>query len=320
MAFVLSKILWVVFNPGHLLLLAGLLGAAALFARRPALRSAGRWIVVSVALALGLLAVLPAGIWLAPLENRFPRPDGLPARVDGVIALGGALDVKRSHRRGAPELTEAADRLAALLELARRYPRARLIFTGGNGSLLDDGTREADLVPDLLARIGLDSGRLILERGSRNTHENALLSKALANPRPGETWVLVTSAFHMPRAVGVFRRSGWPVIPYPVDHQGLGGPDWTSAPNLARGLAEVTLATKEWAGLIAYRLFGWSDSLFPGPRSPGASPTVGPERPDAAALPATRVCGTRARSRWVTWGWGLGECGRSREGIPWLVG
>jgi uncharacterized SAM-binding protein YcdF (DUF218 family) len=320
MAFALSKILWVLFNPGHLLLFAGLLGAVALFAPLPGLRSAGRWIVASVLLALGLLAVLPAGIWLAPLENRFPAPDGLPARVDGVIALGGALDVKRSHRRGSPELTEAADRLAALLELARRYPEARLIFTGGNGSLLDNGTREADLVPDLLTRIGVAPGRLILERGSRNTHENAVLSKAMANPRPGETWVLVTSAFHMPRAVGVFRRSGWPVIPYPVDHQSLGRPDWTSAPDLARGLAEVTLAAKEWIGLVAYRLFDWSDSLFPGPQSAMASPTPVPKWPAAAALPAGRVCGTRGQSRLVTWGWGLGECRRSREGTPWLLG
>ena len=265
MRFVLSKIFWIAFNPAHLLLLLGLAGVLAMFAPRRGLRSAGRWLVTVMVLAMVLLAVLPAGIWLGPLENRFPPPANLPARVDGVIVLGGALDVKRSHRRGRPELTEAADRLAALIELAQRYPEVRFVFSGGSAALLDDDDREADLMPDLLTRLGGAPGRLILERESRNTHENAVLSKALADPRPGAPWVLVTSAFHMPRAVGVFRRTGWSVVPYPVDYQSLGRIDWTSAPDLTRGLAEVKLAMKEWVGLAAYRMFGWSDSLFPGP-------------------------------------------------------
>lgn len=265
MRFVLSKVLWIVFNPAHLMLLLGLLGVLAMFAHRRGLRSAGRWLVTVVVLAMVLLAALPAGVWLGPLENRFPSPDSLPARVDGVIVLGGALDVKRSHRRGRPELTEAADRLAALIELARRYPEVTFVFTGGSGALLDHGLREADLMPELLARLGVAPARLIVERESRNTHENAVLSKALANPRPGAPWVLVTSAFHMPRAVGAFRQNGWSVVPYPVDYRSLGGIDWTSPPDLTRGLAEVTLAMKEWVGLAAYRMFGWSDSLFPAP-------------------------------------------------------
>jgi uncharacterized SAM-binding protein YcdF (DUF218 family) len=265
MLFLLSKILWVVFNPAHVLLLLGLVGVLAMFAPRSGLRAAGRWLVTAMVLAMALLAVLPAGVWLGPLENRFPVPDSLPVRIDGVIVLGGALDLKRSNRRGRPELTEAADRLAALIELARRYPEVTFVFTGGSGALHDEGEREADLVPDLLARLGAAPARLILERESRNTHENAVLSKTLANPRPGEPWILVTSAFHMPRAVGVFRRNGWSVIPYPVDYHSLGRIDWTSGPDLTRALGEVTLAMKEWIGLVAYRMFGWSDSLFPAP-------------------------------------------------------
>lgn len=265
MRFVLSKIFWIIFNPAHVLLFLGLVGVLAMFTPRRGLRSAGRWLVTAVVLAMALLAVLPAGLWLGPLENRFPPPDSLPVRIGGVIVLGGALDVKRSHRRGRPELTEAADRVAALVELARRYPAATFVFTGGSAALLDDSNREADLVPELLARLGAMPERLILERESRNTHENAVLSKALAKPRPGEPWVLVTSAFHMPRAVGVFRRTGWSVVAYPVDYRSLGRIDWTSAPDLVRALAELSLATKEWIGLAAYRVFGWSDSLFPAP-------------------------------------------------------
>ena len=265
MRFVLSKIFWVVFNPAHLLLLLGLAGVLALYAPRGRLRSAGRRLITAVVLAMALLAVLPAGLWLHHLENRFPVPDPLPAKVDGVIVLGGALDVKRSHERGGLELTEAADRVAALIELARRYPEAAYVFTGGSAALLDSSRREADLIPELMARLGPAPDRLVLERDSRNTRENAVLSKALAKPGPGDTWILVTSAFHMPRAVGVFRRVGWSVIPYPVDYRSLGRVNWTSAPDLTRALSEVGLATKEWIGLIAYRVFGWSDSLFPGP-------------------------------------------------------
>lgn len=265
MRFVLSKIFWIVFNPAHLLLLLGLAGVLAMFAPRRGLRAAGRGLVTAMVLAMVLLAVLPAGVWLGPLENRFPAPESLPARIAGVIVLGGAVDAERSHRRGGPELTEAADRVAALVELARRYPEVRFVFTGGSGALLDEGEREADFLPDLLARLGAMPDRLILERDSRNTHENAVLSKALVNPRPGEPWVLVTSAFHMPRAVGAFRQNGWSVVPYPVDFRSLGRLDWTSAPDLTRGLAEASLAAKEWIGLSAYRLFGWSDSLYPGP-------------------------------------------------------
>jgi uncharacterized SAM-binding protein YcdF (DUF218 family) len=254
--------------------------------------------------AMAGLAFLPAGLWLSPLEDRFPPPTDMPSAVDGVIVLGGALDVKRSHWRGRPELSEAADRVAGLLELARCYPDAKVVFTGGTGALLDIRHREADLIPNLLDRMGSTADRLVLERDSRNTHENAVFSKALAEPRPGEVWFLVTSAFHMPRAVGAFRSNGWEVIPYPVDYRSIGRPDWTSPPDLVRGLVEVSLALREWVGLIAYRLFGWTDSLFPGPRPRNDGAGTASRETTAAALPGELACGTRAPSRLRTWGYG----------------
>jgi len=320
MEFVLSKVLWIAFNPGHLLLVLGFVGLVGLFMPLPRIRRAGRLLLAAMVLAMGGLAVLPAGLWLSPLEGRFPPPNDLPAGVDGVIVLGGALDVKGSHRRGRPELNEAADRVTGLLELARRYPDAKLVFTGGTGALLDDRHREADLIPNLLDRMGGTAERLVLERDSRNTHENAVLSKALAGPRPGETWILVTSAFHMPRAVGVFRRSGWEVIPYPVDYRSIGRPDWTSPPDLVRGLAEVSLATKEWAGLVAYRLLGWSSSLFPGPQPRNDGAARASKGTTAAALPGDHACGTRGPSRLETWGYDVDDSRRPRERTRYLQG
>ncbi len=265
MSYLLSKVLWIVLAPGHLLLLAGIAGVAGLFAPRPRLRRASRWLLALVVFCLAALALLPAGIWLGPLENRFQAPDRLPGKVDGIVVLGGALSIQRSQGRGRPELTEAADRLTTLIELARRYPQAKLVFSGGSAALLDRRLREADLITDFLGRLGLGSDRLILERDSRNTHENVVLSKALAKPTDREVWLLVTSASHMPRAVGVFRRYGWPVLPYPVDFQTTGRIEWRSRPNLQRGLVEVTRASKEWVGLLAYRLLGWSNALWPHP-------------------------------------------------------
>jgi uncharacterized SAM-binding protein YcdF (DUF218 family) len=104
-----------------------------------------------------------------------------------------------------------------------------------------------------------------MERLSRNTEENATLSKALAGPKPGERWLLVTSAYHMPRSVGLFRRAGFAVEPYPVDWR-------TSRENLltpfnlaGEGLERTDLAIREWMGLAAYRISGKTSELLPGP-------------------------------------------------------
>lgn len=265
MTFVISKVLWLVLAPGHLLVLLGLAGVLGLFLPWPRLRRAARWVLALVVFALAVLALVPGEVWLRPLENRFPQPSTLPGVVHGIVALGGGLSVHRSHERERPELNEAGDRLVALLELIRRYPEAKVIYSGGTAALLERDRREADAAGDFLHRMGIQSGRVILERQARNTRENVIRSKALAKPETGETWLLVTSAAHMPRAVGVFRRYAWPVIPYPVDYQTGGQLRWLSPPDLLGGLAAATIAAKEWVGLVAYRLLGWSAELLPGP-------------------------------------------------------
>jgi uncharacterized SAM-binding protein YcdF (DUF218 family) len=125
--------------------------------------------------------------------------------------------------------------------------------------------KESDFAPGLMAELGIDPARVIFERDSRNTYENALYTKRLAEPGPDEVWLLVTSAFHMPRAVGVFRQAGWRVVPYPVDYQS-GGLDHAGLGfDLVGGLDLIDLAVHEWLGLGAYRAFGWTDALYPGP-------------------------------------------------------
>lgn len=267
--FSLSKIFWGLFNPGILILLgvgAGVLGGVLPWR---AARRLARGILIATFAVMLAVAVLPIGSWLVlPLEDRFAVPDPMPARADGIIALGGAIHLKLSAERGAAQLNAHAERMIAFADLARRYPRARLIFAGGSGSLRDQANRESDFAPGLMAQLGIPPDRVVFERESRNTYENAVFTKRLAEPQAGEVWLLVTSAFHMPRAMGAFRRAAWEVVPYPVDYLSAPMSRFEIGFEFTDNLVLLGKAMHEWIGLAAYRIFGWSEALFPGPRTP----------------------------------------------------
>ncbi len=259
MLFVFSKILAPLTEPDLLLLALLILGLLLSQTRRR--RGTGRAIVVTVTALFLAVAVLPVSNWmLAPLELRFPQP-APPAQVDGIIALGGAINPELTARYHIPSLNEHAERMTEFVALARLYPTAKLVFSAGSASVFADHPPETDGARLLFSELGLDPSRVIFEDRSRNTYENAILSKALAAPKPGEVWLLVTSAAHMPRSVGIFRRAGWPVIPWPVAYK-TGGPYDVQ---LGAHFLHLDLALHEWAGLIAYRLLGRTDALFPAP-------------------------------------------------------
>ncbi len=214
--FLVSKLGWSLVQPDALLLYLLVLCCFLLYRHHFRL---ARHLLTAVVGLLIILAYLPLGEWMiAPLEHRFAANPVLPDSVDGIITLGGALDPDLSAYWQQAELSNSAEREIAFATLARKYPKARLVMTGGNGSLVNNELREADYLPLFFQQLQLDTTRVVLERDSRNTNENAILSKALVQPRPGEVWVLVTSASHMPRAVGIFCKQGWPVLPWPVDH------------------------------------------------------------------------------------------------------
>jgi uncharacterized SAM-binding protein YcdF (DUF218 family) len=257
-----SKVLWVLVQPSNLLLLLMVGGALALSLRQ---RSLAAWLLYPAALALLIIGLLPVGLWLTlPLEHRFPALAEPPDDIDGIIVLGGAVDLPVAEGRGLIAFQESAERNIALIELAARYPGAKLVFTGGRDEILGTEISEADVVRAFAGRHGLD-GRVIFEDRSRNTYENAVLSKALAEPAAGERWLLVTSAAHMPRSVGVFRRAGWPVIAYPVDFRTSKQIGFLPVPDAARRWAEFDQAIKSWVGLLAYWLTGRTSALFPAP-------------------------------------------------------
>lgn len=236
-----------------------------------ATRRLGIMLGAPMLLLVAAIGVLPLQDWLMrPLEEYFPVPE-LPAKVDGVIVLGGAEEPGVMSVRGWPELNSNADRLIGFVALARNYPDARLVFTGGAAVRRGDReVSEADVAAAVFAKLGLAPDRVIYERVSRNTAENARLSHALIRPKPEETWILVTSARHLPRAVNTFHAVGWPVIPYPVDFLTGKVQEFEFSP--LRRLSGFNFVAKEMLGLLWYRVQGWTSDLLPVRRTAETKP------------------------------------------------
>ena len=263
MFFYASKIAWFLAKPGNLLLILLVVGTVLLWTRW---RRTGRWLSAG-AVTLGVaVAVLPLGHWLwVTLENRFPSMAETPEGVDGIVVLGGVVNQYITKARGQAAIGGAVERLTAFAELALRYPDAKLIFSGGSGFTFRQELKESHYVGPVFGRLGLQAGRVVYEDRSRNTAENAEFSRLAARPQPGETWLLVTSAFHMPRAVGSFRRAGWKVVPYPVDYATDGSFETPSPVDFVAGIGSLDGALHEWIGLAVYRLSGKTDAFFPAP-------------------------------------------------------
>ena len=264
MFFVLSKTFGILLLPVDFLIILGLLGAILLATRFAAL---GRKLVIAALVLLAIAGFSPLGnLLLYPLEQRFPPWDPARGAPDGIIVLGGSIEPDISAAHDIPVVRNAPDRIVTAAALARRYPNARIVFSGGSANLISNDAREADYAGAIFESLGIAKSRLTMERGSRNTLENAEFSKALVAPKAGERWLLVTSAFHMPRSVGLFRKAGFAVEAYPVDWRVGVSSDALGFTNVAvDGLLRTDIAIREWMGLIAYRVTGKIDALLPGP-------------------------------------------------------
>jgi uncharacterized SAM-binding protein YcdF (DUF218 family) len=262
--FVLSKTLGLMLLPTNFLIGVGLLGAILLATR---FASLGRKLMVASVVLLAICGFSPLGkLLLYPLESRFPPWDAARGAPDGIVVLGGSIDADLSAAHGAAIVRTAADRIIAAAALAHRYPNARVVFSGGNPNLVSNDAREADFAGALFESLGTSKTRLMMERRSRNTQENAEFSKTLAAPKDGERWLLVTSALHMPRSIGLFRKAGFNVEAYPVDWRVGERADLLKFSAIALdGLGRTDVAMREWMGLVAYRATGKIDELLPGP-------------------------------------------------------
>lgn len=270
MFFFSSKIVWFFVQPSTVAALAIAVGFL-LAARIRRLRRAGFVIGAfgTVLLLVGGYSPL-ANALLFPLEARFPVRSAadLAAPVDGIIVLGGFEDFGAGTAQPGLPINEAGERLTEGVRLARLHPDAKIVFTGAIIWGLDTSTSLAGQIGAFFEDMGISRDRIVLEADARNTYENAVNTKALVAPKPGERWVLVTSAFHMPRSVGVFRKAGFEVVPFPVDLRIRGQEDvFTGFTRLSSGLLRLDIVVREYVGLFAYWLTGRTDALFPGSTS-----------------------------------------------------
>ena len=266
MFFILSKVLGALVLPSNLLLLLLAVGCLALMRhrRRMGALCLGAGMAFYLAAGLGPLGLL----LLRPLEDRFPRPPDNMAAPTGIIVLGGGMNEILYKDRQAFVLGSDGSRMTDAFILSRRFPGAKVIFTGGSNAVIDDeGITEADAARAFYSAMGMAPERLVLEDRSRNTDENARFTREIVKPQPGERFVLVTSAVHMPRAVGLFRKAGFDVVPYPSNYQTRGTDEdfWRMSTTAASGLSRFDQAAREWVGLLAYRLTGRIDELLPAP-------------------------------------------------------
>ena len=260
----LSKVGWFVIQPTSLIAILLIAAFVMVLAgwRRRGLAVLGLGTLILVASAYTTLGY----VLIAPLESRFVPAAEMPAWVDGIIVLGGGMDADVNTVRGGYELNRSGDRFTEALRLAELYPEARIVITGGAGVFVTGEDPEADAGARFFRAFGISTERLVLEDDARNTEENAVLTKALVEAQPGEVWLLVTSAFHMPRSVGLFRKAGFEVVPWPVDYFSTGNQrPAIKLDQLAENLSVTSIALREWAGLLVYRLTGKIDDLVPGP-------------------------------------------------------
>ena len=255
--FIVSKIVALLAQPLHWVIV---LMAAGLLLPRSALRRSRACLITALAiLVLTGWQPLP-DMLIRHLEQAYPEiaPQADVSAFTGAIVLGGALDsgiVARDHTQ--PVVNDAAERMTAALALAAKYPQLQMVFTGGEGEFFGVGPSEAQRANAFFGAMGQPSARFMYEEKSRNTYENAVYTAALNGVDKQKRWLLITSAWHMPRAMATFEKAGWNVTAYPVDFRtGLDTP-WTRY-SLAQGAERWQLVLRECIGIAAYRMTGRS--------------------------------------------------------------
>lgn len=264
MTYLVSKIFGFLIAPSNLVATVCLIGVVLSLTRW---RKAGVRIGTAGILLLLVCGYSPLGnVLLLILSERFPAWQEGGRAPDGIIVLGGAINPDLTAVRGAPEINASAERMTEAATLARRFPNAKIVLSGGNANPFHPLSTEAEVGRKFLEDLGVAGDRIVMEGRSRTTYENAAFTRPLIHPAAGERWLLVTSAYHMPRAMGVFRAQGFDVEAYPVDWRTRG---WVDAERpfltLSGGLGRLDTAVHEWVGLIGYRLAGRTRVWFPAP-------------------------------------------------------
>ena len=260
--FYISKVFWALMQPAMLLLILTVAGAALLGTRY---QRAGRGLVIAAAAFFLIGGLGPLSSWMIlPLEDRFPRTVLGDRPIDGIVILGGE-DARVARGRARTLSTNSAERMTEAAALARRYPNAKVLFTGGSAEILSEPSVEADAADGAARSRCRQRPPHSRAHGAQHGRERGL-GQTIADPKPGERWLLVTSAWHMPRAIGLFRKAGFDVEAWPSDYRTAGpGDAWRVFASPSEGLRRLDFVVKEWLGLVVNWLTGRSESCFPAP-------------------------------------------------------
>lgn len=256
-----SKIIWLLVSPYSLFVILLTITLLLLLFNKFTKAKILLTFLTLITLSLSFFSI--GELLLYPLESRFQHNPELPEQVDGIIVLGGSVLPSASHEWQQLETNSFNERIFSFIELAHQYPQAKLVFTGGSASLNRNRPTEADIIEPFLRKAGLNTGRLILENQARNTAENVSRTKQLIQPKAQENWIVITTAFHMPRTIGLFCQQNWPVMAYPVDHQTIPSEMYNARFNLSGHANNLQHAIHEWLGLAAYYATGKIDSILP---------------------------------------------------------
>lgn len=260
--FLFSKVFWIVAQPLSLAFLAGLVGTACIAVRRPL----ASLLFLGAALTILFVTLYTSAgtVALQRLEAHVPRPEQDPAQVQCMVVLGGAFETEVTTIRGGTDLNQAADRFVEALRLALKFPQSRILVSGGDGSL--SGTYEGDAAAArrFFSRFGISESRLVSETSSRTTFENVVNSSQLLADPALQRCLLITSAFHMPRALALFRKAGIELTPWPTDYRTSGSATlWFDLTQPTLNAQQTATAMREWIGLLAYYLTGRTTSVLP---------------------------------------------------------
>ena len=253
--FILSKILPVFVYP--LGLSMELIIAAAFFARKRKMKAAYALMGLSVLILLVFSNQFVAQALGRRFEQQYLPVDEKQVKAEAIIVLGGCCRPKifpRSH----VELCEGGDRIFEGIRLYKAGAAPVVIPTGGVYGSNIKNQSEGGNMRELMVEFGLPESAVIAETQARNTYENAVFVKKLLEEKHiGKNIILVTSASHMVRAVPIFKKAGFMVIPAPTDYLVDNvGFFWDNFLPKAENLSFSTQMIKEYIGIAVYRILG----------------------------------------------------------------
>ena len=260
MSFYLSKILWLILNPFNIFIFITLLSILLYFIK---LSRFSLIIFLINFVFITFISFLPIGSYLIyTIEKEYHSNINPPEKVDGILILGGATNPLLYNEYDQISLNDSSERLVESVFIIKKFDKAKVIFSGGSGFLNRPGFDNAQVAKSFYKKIGIEIDKIIFEDNSRNTYENIIYSKKIANPKINENWLLITSASHMKRALLIADKNNWDLIPYAVDFKNIKEFKLIPNLNLLSNLNSFQQGSHEWLGLVSYYLMGRTDKVF----------------------------------------------------------